>query len=447
MVKLFAFGLLGALVVFQAAAQDNLEIRSLSQAVKLGLKSNANVLNAQLDVDGERQRSKEILSAGLPQINASGRINDNLIVPTTVIPAEALGGTPGTLTAMVEGVTYNATGYIQAHQLLFDQSFFVGLKAAKVSEQFSRQTLGKTKESIAMQVALAYFNALLSSKQTEFLQKQLENYQSLFKVAAIQFQSGVTKKSDLDRIKVNQTNIATQVESFENITQQQLSDLKLLLGIPNGSLLSIQDSLTDSPLFGKETESVEIQNRFDWKILETQEKLKALDIDHQIAGYMPVLSLNAQYGEDFYGNDFAKFNSDWYRSSYVNLSLDLPLFDGLRKKAQLAESRIEMAKIKNTKMLLVSTANKEIQDERNHLAYSISRIKNQSENRELAKEVYKETSAEYKTGTATLSDLLNAESSLLESQRQYLGALADKLFAELALQKAKGVLLEKLSVN
>ena len=94
-----------------------------------------------------------------------------------------------------------------------------------------------------------------------------------------------------------------------------------------------------------------------------------------------------------------------------------------------------------------SAASIEIQNAHSRFKYSNDRVQSQKKNQELATEVYRETSVQYNNGTASLSDLLNAEASLLESQRQYLQALADKILAEFTIQKAEGVLLQKLTTN
>ena len=97
--------------------------------------------------------------------------------------------------------------------------------------------------------------------------------------------------------------------------------------------------------------------------------------------------------------------------------------------------------------MLQSTASVEIQDANNQLRYSTIRVQSQKKNQELAEEVYRETTVQYNGGTASLSDVLNAEASLLESQRQYLQALADRILAEFSIRKATGVLLDKLAIG
>ncbi|HEY4786191.1 MAG TPA: TolC family protein [Bacteroidales bacterium] len=446
MKRVIIFWALAIISLSQALAQDSLVIKNLREAITLAFKENTDVVNSQLEIESKRQRNLEVLSDGLPQIKATGKVTDNLVLPKTIVPAERFGGTPGSLIAIEFGVPYNVEGGILARQTLFDKSFLIGLKAARSSVQLSELSSDKTREDVAMQVASVYYNILLCTKQIQYLRKQLESYHSLYHVAEIQLQAGVSKKSDMDRIQVNQTNLETALLNYENLYQQQMYDLKLLLGINTNAPLAINDSITEASLIADST-SFDIHNRADWQIIQKQGELQQLEIKQKRAGYMPVISLNAQYTEDYYGKELKPFDASWYNSSFLFVTLDIPIFDGFKKKAQVAQSNIAWKETQNRQMFLESTANKEIADAQNKLTYSISRLNSQVKNIDLASEVFQETTQEYKQGTSSMSDLLNAENSLLESQRQYLGALADMILAELSLQKAKGTLLPNLHVK
>lgn len=452
---LLMLALASGIFVAKSNGREAVEIQAFSAAARLALKSNADVANGSLDIAESQERFREVLSDGLPQIKASGKANDYVVIPTTVYPASALSGLLGGAASGIPtkniaiqiGTTYNVDGALIVRQTLFDASFFAGLRVAKSSTQMSKQILRKTKEDVIIQLASAYYGFMLSQKQAGFLQKQLDSYKSLLRVVEIQLQAGVAKKSDLDRLMVNKTNIETELENIKNLAEEQISNLKLLIGLDNEKQVVILDSLSEAPIFPEENEFYDIRNRADWQILQNQEEVEHFQIRQEQAGYAPVLALTAQANKDFYDNQFKPFTGDWYNSSFVALSLDFPIFDGLKKRSQIAQSRIEFDKIRNRKTLLLSAASLEIQDAQNKLNYSGIRLQSQKTNQELAMEVYRETTVQYNGGTASLSDLLNAEASLLESQRQYLQALADKILAEFAIQKAKGVLLQDLKID
>jgi len=438
---------------YHVTAQDTLVLNNLSGAVSLAFNNNTDILNGQLDIESKHQHSKEVMSAGLPQVKADGKLIDNTELPVNIFPVTGamskLFAVPaGSVLALRLGMQNNINGGVQAHQLLYDQSFFINLKTARSTGQLSEMSLTKIKEDLALQLATTYYNELLCNRQIEFLRKQLDSYKNLFQVAEVQFQNGTCKKTDLDRIIVNRTNLESSLQDYESLDQQQLSDMKLLMGISIEKELVIKDSISDKSIFA-ESGSVDIHNRIDWLILQKQGEIQEYDIMQKKAGYLPVLAFNAIYNKDYWGMNYANLysGSSWYSSSYLNLTLDVPIFEGFKKKSQIAQSTISLNEIHNRQALLSSTFNKEISDARNKLINSLVRLESQNKNLKLANDVYQSTILEYKEGTANLSDLLNSENSLLESQTQFMSAIADKLLAELSLQKAKGVLLQSIDTS
>ena len=353
----------------------------------------------------------------------------------------------GKILAVNMNIPYNSDGSLLATQKLFDPAYLIDLKSAKSSIELSKLDLAKIRESVALQVASIYYNLLLSSRQIAFLRKQLASYEELYSVAQVRFQAGVAKKSEPDQIKVDQTNIETELENFEKLYQQQISDLQLLIGLPSGKQLTVCDSIGAATEPISDTGTSDLSSRPDWLILRKQEDLQDLAIRRQKAEYLPVLAAKGTISEDFYSLKFDPTSEPWYNSSAVAITLDFPLFDGFGKRARIAQSRIALTELQNRRMLLETQIGKEIHDAQNSLIYSIARLKGQDANHDLAQEVYRETEVEYQGGTATISDLLTAENSLIESQRQYMTALADKLLAELSLNKAKGTLLSSLQLE
>jgi len=86
---------------------------------------------------------------------------------TQLLPGELLGK-PGTFIPIQFGTKYDATGTLSLTQKIFDPSFWVGLKAAKISEDMSEQNIHKTTEQTLYDVSSAYY-------KSSIIQKQLNN--------------------------------------------------------------------------------------------------------------------------------------------------------------------------------------------------------------------------------------------------------------------------------
>src|SRR5512137_2595005 len=95
---------------------------TLAEAQDLAVNNSYNVKSAQYDVEIARKKIKENLSYGFPQIDASADYTYYIQLPTSLIPAEFMGGEPGDFVELQFGVKHNLTGGITLNQLIFNGS-------------------------------------------------------------------------------------------------------------------------------------------------------------------------------------------------------------------------------------------------------------------------------------------------------------------------------------
>jgi outer membrane protein TolC len=131
----------------------------------------------------------------------------------------------------------------------------------------------------------------------------------------------------------------------------------------------------------------------------------------------------------------------------IGLSLNVPLFDGLRKRAQSQQSTLRMRQVENRTQQLEESITLDVVNANARLANARTALVAQRENRGLAEQVYAQTQLQYKEGVASLSDLLNAETELRSAQNNYINALVQLKLAALELRKANGSLLADAIAN
>jgi outer membrane protein TolC len=434
-----------------AAAQNTDSTFTLEAALSYAAKNNRDLKSSSFDEQLAREQVKEVRSQGLPQVNINGRLQDNLIIPTNLLPAEAFGGEPGTFIPVRFGTKYNATAGVEATQLLFSQSYLIGLKAAKTSKEFSQLNTRKVQENVAYSVSATYYNAQISARQLEILRGNLERLGQLAAISQVQYRNGVLKKSDADRIRVNITNLQTQIANLETGYTQQLNTLKFLIGMPVTQPLGIVSNID-------ETENVAIslnrdQNIFarrtDHQLLDKQRELYQLERKNVNAGYTPSLSAFGSFNYQALRQEFNFLQSGypWFRTGIVGLSLNVPVFDGLRKRAQSQQSTIRTRQVENRTQQLEESITLDVVNANARLANARTALVAQRENRGLAEQVYGQTQLQYREGVAPLSDLLNSETELRSAQNNYINALVQLKLAALELRKANGSLLADAVAN
>ncbi|MEM6772770.1 MAG: hypothetical protein AAF597_19485, partial [Bacteroidota bacterium] len=127
--------LLAALTALPLAAQEA-KVFSLEEAVDYAM-ANANAIkNAQVDILDAEQTVKERLSTGLPQINGNLDFQHFLKVPVLPLPEAFAMGDPNAPESIAFQLKNSFTASISARSMLFDGSFFVGLRAARASGRY-----------------------------------------------------------------------------------------------------------------------------------------------------------------------------------------------------------------------------------------------------------------------------------------------------------------------
>ena len=108
-----ALAVAGAIIPGFLQAQDKAPVSnrfSIKQTVDFAMQNSVQVRNALLDLQIQQQTNRQITSAALPKLSASGNYTNYLVIPTTLLPAEIAGGTPGTFLPVPFGVPHNVTG-------------------------------------------------------------------------------------------------------------------------------------------------------------------------------------------------------------------------------------------------------------------------------------------------------------------------------------------------
>ena len=130
----------------------------------------------------------------------------------------------------------------------------------------------------------------------------------------------------------------------------------------------------------------------------------------------------------------------WSDYSAIGLGINIPIFNGFATKAKVQQNQIEIDKLeadlKDTKLGL----DQAYQNAKSQIENSLASIENQKANVELAESVLADTKSNYQYGLATLTDLLDAENSLVQAKNNYTTAVLDYKIAEVQYYKSKGEL-------
>ncbi len=421
---------------------------TLQQAVNYALENNENIKKASYDELGSKYQINEVRSAGLPQVEVKGSAVRTIEKTMFVLPATMNQEGTGPL-IIPAGSDNTVQAGLSVTQLLFSKSYFVGLKAAKSAEDLYRIRKEMATEDVIYNVGSAYYQVLQTKEQFNSINANLNMLTQLEKILTLQYKNDLVKKVDVNRIKVNKINLENQKENLQAAYVQQLNVLKFFMGMPLEEQIALTGS-ADDVLLDEQPTIAGVNDvateRAEFKILNKQKELKALEIENIRAGYYPSLAAfgNYNYQSQYDGRMIGNSDAMWFPNSQVGLQLNIPIFDGLRKKSQVQQREIELKKMDLDIQQYNKNTQVELSNALSQLGNSQNNIAAQERNVKLAQEVYDTTNQLYKEALAPLSDLLNAETALREAQTNLNNERLKYQIAQLSYLKAKGN-LESLS--
>src|SRR5690606_810500 len=282
-----------------AKAQDTVSsfTFNLEECIDYAFNNQYGVKNAELDVEMAESVVKETIGGGLPQVSGVMNFQDYLKLPTQLIPGEFFGQEPGTYIPVQFGTQFALTYGLEATQLLFDGSYFVGLQASKVYKELSEKNLRRSRIETAIAVSKAYYTTLVTEERLQLtdvniarLKRQLDETQALY-------ENGFAEKIDMDRLQVMYNNTLTERENLTRLAALNIQMLKFQMGMPIQHELKLKETIDDiqvEPVLPL-NEDRGPSNRIEYSLLETQASLNELDLKRYESTMLPRLEAFGSY--------------------------------------------------------------------------------------------------------------------------------------------------------
>ncbi|GAB2527655.1 TolC family protein [Spirosoma aerophilum] len=411
----------------------------LKDCVDYGLKNFGTTRIAEYQTENANQQARQALGLYLPQVSATGTAIDNLKLQQSIIPAGVFGPEPR---VFIIGQKYQTTLSAQATQTIFDRSLLLGIKASKPNQQLAQLNTRKTREDIVYNIASNYYQVFVAQQQIALLRDNLQRTQQVLNILKLQRDNGVIQPVDYTRTEVNFNSTQSQLSLAENDLNLALNRLKYQMGFPADQALTLSDSTLLNQLPTIEQTPFEARSLVSVQQAETNLSLQRLQLQRIKAGYIPTLSLTASYGAVNLGaQTFDKLFSNFVGFGNVGLRLSIPIFDGLQRDAQVQQQRLTVLTQEEQQRLNIAAYRLQFNNAQSQIQRAQTSVQTDDRNVKLAQEVYNVTTLQYKQGTKSLTDLLNADTSYRQAQSNYINSLINLYQARLDLEQSQGTLL------
>ena len=415
------------------------EVLTLEECLRLGIENNLSLESSRNEVRKGEHSLSENRAKLLPQINAVAGFNDNFNPPVSVTDGSAYGN-PYNVTKTLQ---YNASAGIQLQMPLYNQTVYTAMDITRTMNELNRLSYEKAREDLILQISKMYYLSQNTSEQLTLIKENISRLNELSNITQAFYDHGMAMEVDVKRVNINLENLRVQYDNAQSMLTQQLNLLKYVMDYPADKEIALTpvntENITSVSLTGLDN------NQYELQLLQSKQKLAEQQRKMIGQGYIPSLSLTGSWMYSAY-TDKAKnwFHSGpsnhWYQSSGIGLTLRIPIFDGLEKRAKMRKAKIE---VENTR-LSYENALKNMQTQylnaTNELMNSQRNFKKQKDNYLLAEDVYQVTTDRYREGIASMTEVLQDEMRMSEAQNNYINAHYNYQVTNLTLLKLTGQL-------
>ena len=287
------------------------------------------------------------------------------------------------------------------------------------------------KETVKLNVKSVYFALLQMKKTREVLDGTLKSLDEHLKQVQAFVRAGAANRVDELRVKVRFGETRSAIAQLEGQYRATLAAFNAMIGLPRDENTGLAEpehkamGLKDLNFYRKEA----LGHRLELSGLRRRLEEAEHGVSLAKSAFIPQASVFAQYGYQ-YGNDFMpdwswqvgvglQWQWEWWKNGY--------LMD--QAEAQAAQLRDGEEALKQGVLAQVDQAYYSVLATRQKLKYweiSVSQ----------AKDVFRLTEDRYKAGTATNTDVLDAQNALLGARASYFAALYGLMMAGETLHEA-----------
>ncbi len=422
---------------------------------------------ARADLAEAEGQIKETTSIGIPKVNGDVSYTYFTEIPAQLLPdfitpaiygvlaGEQVEGPNGPIAVPAASNAFTPVQFGQknslslggtANFLLFDATFFIALKGARLYRNLAVRTVEQTEYQTHAQVSRAYLATLIARRNLETLDRNVLNLQQTLSETDAIYKEGFVEKLSVDRLRLTLNNLRAQRETLTQVEAISKNLLKFQMGYPVteeiGLSTPLDEAIGDARVAALMADAdFDVSRRPEFATLKVADSLNAVDLQRIKAGYYPsltgVASLSRQLQRD---NLFDSNQASWIPSSFVGVSLNVPIFDGFTKRAQRQRALARTDKTRVQIDQFTQSARLALANSRAVVSNARLAVELREASIELAEEIYSVAQIKFREGVGSSLEVNQAQAELYAAQDALTQALYDLAVAFSDYQDAIGEL-------
>lgn len=405
--------ILSAALLLAASSAQAQRLMTAEQAVSDALQNNVRMKNADNDLEAARQAKKQAFTKYFPTVSATGigYMADKGLLEMSLAP--------GTEMSMMKN---GIMGGVSAQLPLFTGGRILNAnRLADVGVETSRQQRRMSHNEVVLTAETYFWQAVMLKeklKTVEAVERQLDKFA---KDADAAVNAGVTDRNDLLQINLKKNETRSNRITLENALTTAKRLLAQYTGHDGDSIdvsADMSGGLPPSPLQLYAEPQTALANTAEYALMEQNVKANRLKYKMTVGQNLPTVAIGGGY---MYDDLMDKSHQFWIGFATVSIPLS-GWWGGSHemKKQRLAVRNAENTLQDNSQLLVIDMENKwnDMNDAYRKIGIAMESIAQAEENLRLHDDYYR-------AGTATMSDLLEAQTLYQNSRSAYVEAYAE----------------------
>jgi outer membrane protein TolC len=295
---------------------------------------------------------------------------------------------------------------------------------------------------IGLQVRSAYYRARLAQELVGISQEAVEQAQRFLASERLRQETGVASELDVLRAEVSLANLQPQLVSAQNAADVATLDLKRLVDVPLTQPVKLTTTL-DVPAMVASADSALSSSAPSQRAAIAAEERQVRIREEQVriarSRYLPSVNLVVNYGKQLFPTTLFAFNQDWRTDFTAGVQVSVPIFNGNRTAADVAQARVNLDQERLRLTQLQENIQVEYERARGERERARAQIQARERTVEQAQRVYDLTVLRYDQGLASQLEVSDARLSLLQARTNLAQAVSDFQIADATLSRTIGV--------
>ncbi|MDD5729836.1 MAG: TolC family protein [Candidatus Omnitrophica bacterium] len=412
---------------------------SLEDAVSLAFKNNRDILIQENEIKAAQAGILDARSAFLPKLNVNAGYTRN----GAILSVPAAQNTKKDIGVFTGYKNDNIVGMEMTQEIYNGGKNTANLRQKEVGLRISEQTLSAAKLQVEFETKRLFYGLLLAYETERIAASLVGQAKSHYDDVLKKYEEGTSSRFDLLQSKVQLSKLYPELIKAKNAVNLISAELKKLLGLKIDGPVVLKGKLEYCPVAIKEGEFLKSAylNKPEMMLELLGVDLNSWNIQTAKAGGRPQVtsSLGYSYRSNDLGDMFNARHNNWS----AGFSVNIPVFDGFSTKAKVDAAKARYAQAVLSRDNLTEQIAVDIRKACLDLKQAEAIIDSQKDNIGEAKEALKIAEVSYDNGEGTNLEVLDAEVSLSQVEKNLSEGIYDYLMAKAYLERTTGKLFSR----